>query len=133
MQSPEEIVRDIFQMWTQPETIYASFNKYFRADTVWENHGMITTVGAEDAIIFMKGLAAVGVSTVHVTLINMTSDGPVVFTERVDDCRDNDGRTTVSFRIAGIIQLRDGKVERWTEYFDTKRLTAGIQSSIGTG
>ena len=50
-------------------------------------------------------------------LLSIASNGPTVFTERVDVV--HIGRKSVSFRINGLFEVHDGKITVWREYFDT--------------
>lgn len=46
----------------------------------------------------------------------IASTGSVVFTERVD--RFVVGGKTIALPVAGVFELRDGKIAAWRDYFD---------------
>ena len=47
---------------------------------------------------------------------HMVSDGDLVFTERTD--RFVTGGKTIELPVAGIFEIRDGKIVAWRDYFD---------------
>ena len=54
-----------------------------------------------------------------VDLLNMASNGSVVFTERVDHHWDEDGRDLMTPHICGVTEIRDGKISAVRDFFDT--------------
>jgi limonene-1,2-epoxide hydrolase len=54
-----------------------------------------------------------------VDMLNIASNGNVVFTERYDHFWDADGRDLMTPRICGIMEIRDGRVTAMREYYDT--------------
>lgn len=54
-----------------------------------------------------------------VDMLNIASNGNVVFTERYDHFWDADGRDLMTPRICGIMEIRDGRVASMREYYDT--------------
>ena len=52
-------------------------------------------------------------------LIHIASSGNVVFTERVDHHWDVDGRDLMTPHIAGVIEIREGKVCALRDFYDT--------------
>ncbi|GAB4331683.1 MAG: limonene-1,2-epoxide hydrolase family protein [Dehalococcoidia bacterium] len=49
-------------------------------------------------------------------ILNIAADGDIVFTERVD--RIWAGDKHVDLPIAGVFEVRDGKIAAWRDYFD---------------
>ena len=52
----------------------------------------------------------------------------VVFTERIDVGRTQTGEEILTVPVTGVFELRDGKISRWTDYFDP----AGLLSHLNT-
>lgn len=89
---------------------------FFTPETVWENVGIVTTVGIEEA----KALAdntPPGFETMTVDLKFIASQGPYVFTERVDDFFNASGDLLMSARGAGVAEVRAGRIVAMREYF----------------
>lgn len=57
---------------------------------------------------------------VDVIALAVTDDR--VLTERVDHVDDADGKRLLSIPIAGILQVVDGRIVRWSDYFDPRPL-----------
>jgi limonene-1,2-epoxide hydrolase len=53
---------------------------------------------------------------VEFELINLASDGAVVFTERVD--RMEFGGKTVELPVTGVFEMEGGRIRAWRDYFD---------------
>ncbi|MCQ0020918.1 limonene-1,2-epoxide hydrolase family protein [Actinomadura madurae] len=86
-------------------------------------------VGIEDIVSKHKASQQVfGDYVMEVRLLNIAVDGDVVFTERVDIGRTREGEEILTVPVVGVFAVRDGKIVRWTDYFDPagllKRLSA---------
>jgi limonene-1,2-epoxide hydrolase len=56
-----------------------------------------------------------------------SDDAGSVFAERVDWVRSlKDGGESFGIPIVGVLQLRDGKIAEWREYFDTRVIEDGL-------
>ncbi|MBV1918314.1 MAG: hypothetical protein KUG65_09685 [Sphingomonadaceae bacterium] len=55
MSTPTETVKTFLAMWEAPGGIEKAIRSYFNDDTTWENVGMSTTTGPEEAIAVMDG------------------------------------------------------------------------------
>ena len=60
---------------------------------------------------------------VDVEMIHMMAEGPIVMTERVDHLTRADG-TTASLPMMGVIEVHDGLVVAWRDYFDLSQFTS---------
>jgi limonene-1,2-epoxide hydrolase len=56
-------------------------------------------------------------------MLNLACNGDVVFTERVD--RMSIGGNKVAVPVAGVFEVRDGKIAAWRDYFDMQQLMSG--------
>lgn len=114
---PSAVFRDFLGRWSRSKTeAMASFDEFFTPETVWENVGIITTVGIEEA----KALAdsqPPGFETMIVDFKFIVAQGPYVFTERVDDFYNAAGELLMSARGAGVAEIRAGRIVAMREYF----------------
>ena len=114
---PSAVVRQFLESWSGSKaTVLASFEEFFTPETVWENVGMVTTVGIDEA----RGLAEnfpPGFETMTVDFKFIESRGRFVFTERVDDFYSATGELIVSGRVAGVAEVVDGRIVEMREYF----------------
>ncbi len=58
-------------------------------------------------------------------LLNIASQGNVVFTERVD--RTKTTRGDVDLPCAGVFEMEDGKIKEWRDYFDLATFTGPMK------
>ena len=95
-------------------------------DFIWSNSGLPTLFGQE---AFRK-LAAEGgfrkyipilAEQTHFSadLINIASTRNIVFTERIDHHWSEDGRDLMTPHIAGVVEIRDGKISELRDFYDT--------------
>ena len=95
-------------------------------DFIWANSGLPTLEGK--AAIFEHMANGGFASTIPILatmtsfsadLVHIASAGDVVFTERVDHHWDADGRDLMTPHIAGVIEIRDGKIAALRDFYDT--------------
>lgn len=66
---------------------------------------------------FLQLLGAIEIETLH-----QTCTGNVVMNERIDYFYP-EGKGRVGLPVAGIFEVKDGKITSWRDYFDTKQMT----------
>ncbi len=98
-----------------------AMRRRFTPETVWENVGIATTVGFDQAMMFLDGFGAQypferGEVVVH----HAAAKGNVVLTERTDIFYDADGKQIISIKLMGIFEMDGPKILAWRDYFDTK-------------
>jgi limonene-1,2-epoxide hydrolase len=121
MSTPTDIVKTFLAMWETPGGFDRAFRTYFTPETLYENVGMATTRGPDEALAVMDGFsAALGMATMWVENLHVGSAGDTVLTERIDHVRDKDGKTLMSIRVMGAFDVKEGKIAAWRDYFDTK-------------
>jgi limonene-1,2-epoxide hydrolase len=81
---------------------------------------MDPAVGA-DAIRGILQLFVSGPGAVEFKILALAASDDVVFTERVD--RLSMGGRPVELPVAGVFELRDGKIVAWRDYFDMAALS----------
>ena len=117
----EQLVRDFFDaMGPTLADFKRSYRERMADDVIWESVGFPAREGKDACIAYLDDLhARTGMEYCTVDMLHLAAAGDVVLSERVDTMRRADGSEIVSFRIMGAIELRDGKIARYTDYFDT--------------
>jgi limonene-1,2-epoxide hydrolase len=99
---------------------------YFAPDAVYQNTGSPASVGVDAIIENLAGQFAMFPDSYEYEVKNLVADGDLVLTERLDYIRGPQGVRGVP--VMGTFRLRQGKITRWTDYFDT-----GLAGKIMTG
>jgi limonene-1,2-epoxide hydrolase len=123
----EQLVRDFFTaMGPTLEDFKRNYAERMTEDVVWESVGRPVHHGREASIAHLDDLhARTGMEYSTIEILHMASDGDVVLSERVDTMYRADGTEIMSFRLAGAIEVRDGRIARYTDYLDTAPLLKG--------
>ena len=95
---------------------------FFAEGAVYHNIPMDPAVG-EDAIRGVLELFVPTSQKVEFEILALASDGDVVFTERVD--RFVMGDRSIELPVAGVFEVRDGKIAAWRDYFDMQMFMNG--------
>ena len=88
---------------------------FFTDDAVYHNIPLEPAVGL-DAIRAVLDMFVPPAEEIEFVVHHMFSDGDLVFTERTD--RFVTGGKTIELPVAGIFEIRDGKIVAWRDYFD---------------
>ena len=91
---------------------------FFAEGAVYHNIPMAPAVG-EEAIRGVLEMFLPTSQKVEFDVLALASDGDVVFTERVD--RFVMGDNTIELPVAGVFEVRDGKIAAWRDYFDMQQ------------
>jgi limonene-1,2-epoxide hydrolase len=122
MPSPTETVTAFCAEWGKDKkAMFDSFRRYFTPTTVWENVGLATTTGIDEALGLMQSFE--GVETIRVDMVMIAADGNKVLTERVDTMVDASGKDVMGIRLMGIFEVEGDKITAWRDYFDTAAMT----------
>lgn len=123
MPSASDIVVRFLERWAEPGGLDAAFRDAFTPETVWENVGMATTVGAEEAIALNRsfedqfGMATIRVDNLAVAEVR-AGEVDKVLTERIDHILDAEGKTIMSARCMGVFEVAGGKIVAWRDFFE---------------
>ena len=113
MGSPQEkIVRDFLAAW--PRKNVDELMAYFAPDAVYHNVPVEPIVGADAIRKVFEGF--VGAFGIVLDVVNIASNGDLVFTERVDRFEMNGKRFDLP--VNGVFELRNGKIVSFRDYFD---------------
>ncbi len=111
---PQTVVSKSLKAW---ETLdIDTIMEYFADDAVYENVPLQPATGHDAVRDFIKGILLY-FKEVDVDILNQVSDGGTVLNERTDTITLTNGKV-VPLRVMGIFEIRDGKIVRWSDYFD---------------
>jgi limonene-1,2-epoxide hydrolase len=113
MKEPETLVRSFCDAWSRRDI--DELLGYFSDDAVYHNMPL-SPVSGKDGIREILNLFVPPASVIEFEVLHVASRGPVVFTERVD--RFTVAGRTVTLPVAGVFEIRDGKIAAWRDYFD---------------
>jgi limonene-1,2-epoxide hydrolase len=116
MESPAETVRAFFAKCEEPGAIEQAYRDYFTAETVFENVGLVTTTGPDEAVALIANSPMKGV---RVELLAVAEAGDKVLTERIDHLFGAEGAEVHTLRVMGIFEVANGRIAAWRDYFDT--------------
>jgi limonene-1,2-epoxide hydrolase len=89
-------------------------------DAEWESVGLPVRRGRAACIDYLHDLnERTGMEYCTIEILAVASTGDTVLSERIDTMHRADGSPIMSFRIMGAIEIRDGAIVRYTDYFDT--------------
>jgi limonene-1,2-epoxide hydrolase len=99
---------------------------FFTDDAVYHNIPVDSVTG-KDAIRSTIAMFTTGVERIEFRVRNISSDGDVVLTERLDVFVLAD--KTIELPVMGTFELRGGKIAAWRDYFDLNQ----YMSQLGAG
>jgi limonene-1,2-epoxide hydrolase len=124
MSNSAQLVREFCDLMAKRDA--EALRAFFTDDAVYQNAGMPATGGVDAIVENLAGQFAMFPDSYEYQVINLAADGDVVLTERLDLIRTPSGVQGVP--VMGTFVLRDGKISRWTDYWDT-----GLPMKMMTG
>ena len=130
MSTNEGVIREVLDAHSASvAAAKAAVRKHFAADCVWQQSGIPTTTGPEEAVALLDSLVeSIGLATLDVEYLHVASNDDVVFTERLDWMVTTTGERLGPTMVVGVTEFRDGKISAWREYFDTSGLASLLES-----
>jgi limonene-1,2-epoxide hydrolase len=116
MTDPIQIVGTFCGLMQQRDA--AVLKPYLTDDAVYQNVGMPATVGADAIVENLGQQFAVFPDSYAYKMINIAGSGDAVLTERLDMIKTPAGEV-VGVPVMGTFVVHDGKIVRWTDYWDT--------------
>lgn len=117
---PRDLVREFFAAWTDHDP--AKVASFFTEDGVYHNIPMEKVQGREAIEALVSGwLAQMG--AVEFRFDRLIVDGDTIVMERADLVEGPAGEPR-ELAVMGIMELRDGKISAWREYFDLAQMVA---------
>lgn len=117
-----KLIEDFLRSWGPgSENLHAAMRTYLAADARWENIGLVSTTGPDEAVALLKQFSKKAhFVAFDVEILNIAASGNVVLCERVDHAIRADGtRSGHGVRVAGVFEVAGGKITSWRDYFDT--------------
>src|SRR4029077_20080797 len=126
MESPIEVVRRFCAAWSS-NLGAADLAAFFTDDAVYHNIPLAPVIGREaiaNNITSFIRTGAQGIEATEFRVINISANGPVVMTERVDVFK----LPNKSFElpVMGTFEVRDGRIKAWRDYFDANQFTSRV-------
>jgi len=87
-------------------------------DAVYQNVGMPAFTGVDAIVENMGAQFSMFPDAYAFEIVNIASDGSVVLTERLDYIQAPDGSKPAIPVMGTFVVSDDGKITRWTDYFD---------------
>jgi len=113
MRAAEQVVRDFCAAWARKDI--EELLGFFTADAVYHNMPLEPVRGL-DAIRQTFNLFVGPADRIEFEVCGLATAGDSVFTERID--RFTMMGKTVALPVAGVFEVRGGKIAAWRDYFD---------------
>jgi limonene-1,2-epoxide hydrolase len=108
-----ELVLDFCRIWSRRNS--AEIVSYFADDAVYHNLPQDPLEGRAAIKAFLDDFFP-SITSAEFEILHNAAEGDVVFTERVD--RFETGGKKVALPVAGVFEVKDGKIVAWRDYFD---------------
>ncbi len=122
MRDPETVVREFCGAWSRRDV--DAILAWFTPDAVYHNVPVAPVQGHAEIRTVLE-MFVPPASRIDFEILAIASRGDVVFTERVD--RFTVGDKEIALPVAGVFEVRDGKIAAWRDYFDM----ASYQRQLG--
>jgi limonene-1,2-epoxide hydrolase len=122
MLTPVETVREFIAVFIAawPHGDATPLGQFFSEDAIYHNVPMEPVHGREAIVATFADFMRMG-GQVSVDITHIVAEGPIVMTERVDHFIG--AGTSISLALMGIIEIHDGAITGWRDYFDLNQLT----------
>ena len=104
----------------------AELIEYFADGAVYHNMPMAPVTG-KDAIKGVLDMFLTTATSAEFVMLKIAAAGDTVLTERVDEF--SIGGASIDLPVAGVFELRDGKITAWRDYFDMAAWTKQAAAS----
>lgn len=124
MSTSAQIVGDFCAAWARKDIV--ELVDFVTEDAIFHNMPTEPALG-HDAIRAVMMLFVPMSKAIEFKVDKMVSAGDVVFTERVDTFTLEKGK--ISIPVAGVFEIRDGKIAAWRDYFDMQQFMTQFQAA----
>ena len=116
MSHPVDVVREFCALMERrdPEAL----RPLLADDAIYQNVGMPAFTGVDAIVENMGAQFSMFPDAYAFEIVNIASDGSVVLTERLDYIQAPDGSKPAIPVMGTFVVSDDGKINRWTDYFD---------------
>ena len=122
--SSEEVVRQFCALVSKRDV--EALRPLLDDEIVYHNIGMPASRGIEATLANIAGQWEMFPATYDWEIRNLSSDGDIVLTERVDSV--GPAGVTAPVPVMGVFEIHDGKIKNWRDYFDS-----GLVGKMFTG
>jgi limonene-1,2-epoxide hydrolase len=116
MSAPVDVVRKFCALMEKRDA--EALRPLIADNAVYQNVGMPASNGVDAIVENMAAQFAMFPDAYAFEIVNVASDGPVVLTERLDYIQAPDGSKPAVPVMGTFVVGDDGKITRWTDYFD---------------
>ena len=116
MSGPVDVVRQFCALMEKRDA--EALRPLIADSAVYQNVGMPASNGVNAIVENMAAQSALFPDAYAFKIVNMACDGPVVLTERLDYIQAPDGSKPAVPVMGTFVVGEDGKITRWTDYFD---------------
>ncbi|AOS91806.1 limonene-1,2-epoxide hydrolase family protein [Mycobacterium intracellulare] len=116
MSSPADVVRHFCALMAQRDA--EALRPLLAEGAVYQNVGMPAFSGPDAIVENMAAQFAMFPDAYAFEIVNLASEGSVVLTERLDYIQTPDGRKPAIPVMGTFVVDGDGRITRWTDYFD---------------
>jgi limonene-1,2-epoxide hydrolase len=116
MHNPIEVVRQFCALMEKRDP--DALRPFLADDAVYQNVGMPATTGVDAIVENLGAQFSMFPDAYAFEIVNIAGDGPVVLTERLDYIQTPDGAKPAVPVMGTFVVGDDGKITRWTDYFD---------------
>ena len=116
MSAPVDVVRKFCALMEERDA--EALRPLIADDAVYQNVGMPASNGVDAIVENMAAQFSMFPDAYAFEIVNMASDGAVVLTERLDYIQAPDGSKPAVPVMGTFVVDEDGKITRWTDYFD---------------
>jgi limonene-1,2-epoxide hydrolase len=121
-QTVHDFIATFKRAW--PTADHDALGSFFDRDAIYHNIPLEPVTGRIAIVATFAQFMSMG-GHVDVDIIHMIAEGAIVMTERVDYFTKDDG-TTVSLPMMGVIEVNDGLIVAWRDYFDLAQFTSQV-------
>lgn len=115
---PESVVRSFFAAW-ETDGFVPAFERYMAPHATWHNTGFPACTGREAYMALLREyLRFSQMPFGRVEIRSLAVDGNKVLTERIDHLFDAAGTRAHSAAIMGTLEVENGLIVRYADYFD---------------
>jgi limonene-1,2-epoxide hydrolase len=116
MSTPAEVVQEFVNSFIAawPSGDATGLVRFFSEDATYHNGPLEPAHGRGAIIAALTQMMKIG-GEVDVAVRHLVAEGPIVLTERVDYWKS--GEATVSLRVAGVLEIYEGVITAWRDYF----------------
>jgi len=121
MAQPIDVVREFCALWEKGDldAIVDSFTD----DAVYHNIPVAPVAGKDAIRATIAGFTG-GVDTIEFRVLNISADGNVVLTERVDAFITS--TVTIELPVMGTFEVKGDKIAAWRDYFDMNQFMSQL-------